>query len=65
MSTAAADRLLTAGELAERWQLKSAQSVYRLAREGLIPCVPIGRYYRFRLSSIEAWEAAQEAGSDA
>ncbi|WP_367401256.1 helix-turn-helix domain-containing protein [Paraconexibacter antarcticus] len=54
-----AARLLTADELAERWQVSKAH-VYRLAREGRIPTVPIGRYYRFRVSSIEAWEAAQD-----
>lgn len=53
-------RLLTADELAERWQVSKAH-VYRLAREGRLPTVAIGRYYRFRLASIEAWELAQEA----
>lgn len=50
-------RLLTADELAERWQVPKTQ-VYRLAREGRIPVVVIGRYYRFRLDAIEAWERA-------
>lgn len=58
-----ARRLLTADELAERWQVPSSQ-VYRLAREGVIPCVMLGRYRRFRLSSIEAYETAQEATSN-
>jgi excisionase family DNA binding protein len=49
-------QLLTAEQLAERWQVSKSQ-VYRLAREGRIPTVPIGRYYRFRLDAIEAWEA--------
>jgi excisionase family DNA binding protein len=60
---APAGRLLTADELAERWQVAKAH-VYRLAREGEIPTVRIGRYFRFRVAAIEAWEAAQEAGSD-
>lgn len=51
--------LLTADDLAERWQVSKAH-VYRLAREGRVPCVPIGRYYRFRLEAIEAWELEQE-----
>jgi excisionase family DNA binding protein len=51
--------LLTADDLAARWQV-SKHHVYRLAREGRIPCVQIGRYYRFRLAAIEAWEAEQE-----
>lgn len=49
-------QLLTAEQLAERWQVPKTQ-VYRLAREGRIPTVQIGRYYRFKLEAIEAWEA--------
>ena len=41
----------------------SKAAVYRMAREGRVPCVPIGRYYRFRLSALEAWEHAQERGN--
>lgn len=55
--------LLTADDLAERWRVSKAQ-VYRLAREGRVPTVLIGRYYRFRLAAIEAWELEQEGASD-
>lgn len=55
--------LLTADELAGRWKVSKAQ-VYRLARDGRVPTVAIGRYYRFRLASIEAWELDQEAATD-
>ena len=55
--------LWTADELAARWQVPRAH-VYRLAREQRIPSVAIGRYYRFRPSSIEAWESAQERTAD-
>lgn len=51
-----ADRLLTAEDVAARWQVAKAQ-VYRQAREGRLPSVKIGRYYRFRLSAIEDFEA--------
>jgi excisionase family DNA binding protein len=56
--TATAAQLLTADQLAERWQVEKAH-VYRLAREGRIPTVRIGRYARFRLDAIEAWEREQ------
>jgi excisionase family DNA binding protein len=56
--------LLTPDELAARWSVSKAH-VYRLAREGRIPVVMIGRYQRFRPAAIEAWELAQEAASDA
>lgn len=48
-------RLLTAEQLAARWQVPKSQ-VYRLAREGRIPTVQIGRYYRFKLEAIDQWE---------
>jgi excisionase family DNA binding protein len=51
-------RLLTAEQLAARWQVKPSH-VYRLAREGELPVVKIGRYRRFRLDAIERWEAEQ------
>jgi excisionase family DNA binding protein len=35
--------------------------VYRLTREGRIPTVRLGRYYRYRLSAVEAWERQSEA----
>lgn len=56
-------QLLTAEEVATRWQISTAQ-VYRLARDGQIPCVALGRYKRFRLESIERWERDQEGGAD-
>ena len=55
-------QLLTADQLAERWQISTAH-IYRLSRNGKIPCVPLGRYRRFRVESIEAFEIAQEASS--
>jgi excisionase family DNA binding protein len=51
--------LLTADDLAARWQVSRAH-VYRLARDGHLPTVSIGRYYRFRLESIEACELESE-----
>jgi excisionase family DNA binding protein len=50
-----AQQLLTADQLADRWQLPRS-AVYRLARERRIPVVVLGRYYRFRLDEIERWE---------
>ena len=58
-----ATRLLTADQLAERWQVPKSQ-VYRLARTGRIPAVQVGRYYRFRLESIDQFERASEGTSD-
>jgi excisionase family DNA binding protein len=57
------NRLLTADDLAERWQVGTAQ-VYRLTREGRVPAVRIGRYYRYRASAIDAFEAAGGVAAD-
>jgi excisionase family DNA binding protein len=49
------ERLLTPEQLAERWQVQKSQ-IYRLGREKKIPVVRLGKYLRFRLDHIEAWE---------
>jgi len=57
------DRLLTAGELADHWQVPKAQ-VYRLTREGRIPAVRLGRYYRYARTAIASFEAAGGVPAD-
>lgn len=52
------ERLMTAEQLAERWQVKTSH-VYRLTREGRIPAVRLGKYYRYRLDAIEAFERTE------
>jgi excisionase family DNA binding protein len=59
-----ASQLLTADDLGARWQVPKAQ-VYRLTREGRVPAVRIGRYYRYRLAAIEEFEASGGVGADA
>lgn len=49
-------QLLTAEQLAERWQVPKSQ-VYRLTRDQAIPTVRLGRYYRYRLDAIEDFES--------
>lgn len=55
-----ATQLLTAQQLAERWQVPKGQ-IYRLTRTGAIPVVKVGRYFRYRLDAIEAWEEGDAA----
>lgn len=50
--------LLTADQLAERWQVPKSH-VYRLTRDGAIPAVRLGRYYRYRLDAIERFEVGE------
>lgn len=54
-------QLLTAEQLAERWQVKESH-VYRLTRAGEIPAVRLGRYYRYRLDAIERFECGEGDG---
>lgn len=51
------EQFLNAEQLAERWGVPRSQ-VYRLTREGKIPAVQLGKYYRYKLAAIEAWEDA-------
>jgi excisionase family DNA binding protein len=51
-----AGQLLTADQLAARWQVPKAH-VYRLAREGKLQAVKLGRYRRFALDAVENFEA--------
>jgi excisionase family DNA binding protein len=52
-------QLLTAQQLADRWQVPTAH-VYRLTREGQVPAVKLGRYYRYRLDAIERFEVGEQ-----
>ena len=54
--------LLTAEDLAVRWQVPVAQ-VYRLARDGRVPAVRLGRYYRFRLEAVQTFEESGGTGA--
>ena len=54
-SATGARALLTAEQLAARWQVPTGH-VYRLTRERKIPVVKLGRYYRYRLDAIERFE---------
>jgi excisionase family DNA binding protein len=48
-------RLLTARDLAERWQV-SDKLVFKMAANGEIPCVRLGRRVRFHPDAIAAFE---------
>jgi excisionase family DNA binding protein len=49
-------QLLTAEQLATRWQVPTSQ-VYRLTRDGRLEPVRLGRYYRYRTEAVEAFES--------
>jgi excisionase family DNA binding protein len=52
--------ILTAEQLAERWHV-TTDWVYAKTRAGKLPKIPLpGRYYRFRLDVIEAFERGEQ-----
>lgn len=56
-------QLMTAEDLAARWQLPKSL-VYRLTREAVLPTVKLGRYYRYRLDQVEAFERGGGGAAD-
>jgi excisionase family DNA binding protein len=54
--------LLTAEE-ASRHLRMHVKTLLRLARGGEVPGIRMGRYWRFRLSSLDLWLAQQQTGS--
>jgi excisionase family DNA binding protein len=53
------DRLLDATEAAEILHVKVSW-VREATRDGRLPCVPLGRYRRYRRERILEWIEAQE-----
>jgi excisionase family DNA binding protein len=53
------DRLLDAEAVAQMLGVPKTW-IYEQARRGLIPCIELGRYRRFRREAIEAWIEEQE-----
>jgi excisionase family DNA binding protein len=51
--------LLSADEAADHLRIH-VKTLQKLAREERVPCVRMGKYWRFRLSSLDRWVAEQE-----
>jgi excisionase family DNA binding protein len=49
--------LLTAEEAAEHLRIH-VKTLQKLAREQRVPCVRMGKYWRFRLSALDQWVTA-------
>lgn len=54
-STDAPTRLLTADDVAARWQTPRS-TVYAQTRSGALVAVRLGRYYRYRVEDVEEFE---------
>jgi excisionase family DNA binding protein len=57
------DRLLTAGELADRLQVPETW-VRAHTRNGHLPAVRLGRYWRYQLKSVQEYLEKQEQGGE-
>lgn len=51
--------LLSAEETAEHLRIH-VKTVQKMAREGVIPCLRMGKYWRFRLSTLDQWVSSQQ-----
>jgi excisionase family DNA binding protein len=51
--------LLTAEEAAEHLRIH-VKTLQKLAREQRVPCVRMGKYWRFRLSALDHWVETQQ-----
>ena len=47
-------KLMTADQVADRLAVPVGW-VYRAARDGVLPCVRLGRYVRFEREAIDKW----------
>lgn len=56
------EKLLTASEVAE-WLGVPKGWVYAMSRTGDLPTVRLGRYCRFRRSSVDEWIERQESNN--
>jgi excisionase family DNA binding protein len=54
--------LMNADEAAQHLRIHT-KTLQRLAREGRVPSVRMGKYWRFRLSTLDRWVAALENGN--
>ena len=51
--------LLTADEAAAHLRIHP-KTLQKLAREGRVPCIRMGKYWRFRLSVLDLWLEQQQ-----
>jgi excisionase family DNA binding protein len=56
--------ILTPDELADRWKCKK-KTLWRLSNEGKVPSMRLGRFYRYPLPLVEAFEAGSWTPADA
>ena len=54
-----ADKVFTIIELAEYLKIPKS-TLYKLVRSGSIPCMKVGKHWRFHKDSIDAWLTHQD-----
>jgi len=58
-----ASSLITPDQLAEAWGVPKSH-IYRLAREGHLPCIRLGKYMRFQPDQVAAFLSDGGTGKD-
>jgi excisionase family DNA binding protein len=58
-ATSIFEPLLTAEEAADHLRIH-VKTLQKLARESRVPCVRMGKYWRFRLSALDHWVTEQQ-----
>lgn len=53
------DEILTVTEVSNYLKIPPT-TLYKLAREGVIPSVKVGRHWRFKKTKLESWWKRQE-----
>ena len=53
------DKVFTIIELAEYLKIPKS-TLYKLVRSGSIPCLKVGKHWRFHKDSIDAWLTRQD-----
>ena len=55
------DRVFTIIELAEYLKIPKS-TLYKLVRSGSVPCLKVGKHWRFHKRAIDAWLTQQNRG---
>lgn len=54
--------VMTVSEVASYLRIP-VSSIYKLAREGKIPCQKVGRHWRFHREALDRWLANEPSGT--
>lgn len=56
------DKVFTIVELSEYLKIPKS-TLYKLVRSGALPCLKVGKHWRFHKDAIDAWLTNQDRGN--